>query len=66
MFYQLQYAKTGGKPGPFYHVNDASLYLGRQRRVSPIERTSLRFSVVVFVPNTGGLNVCEAKNVLLV
>ena len=28
----LQYAKIGGgRPSPFYHVNDVSVYLGRQR-----------------------------------
>ena len=30
----------GGRPGPFYHVNDVSVYLGRQRgEGSLIERT---------------------------
>ena len=23
--------RGGGRPGPFYHVNDVSVYLGRQR-----------------------------------
>ena len=33
----------GGRPGPFYHVNDVSVYLGRQRgEGSSIERKSLR------------------------
>ena len=38
----LQYAKTeGGRPGIIYHVNDVSVYLGRQRgEGSPVERTS--------------------------
>ena len=32
--------KQGGRPGIFYHVNDVSVYLGRQRgEGSPIERT---------------------------
>ena len=32
VFDHLQYAKTEvGRPGPFYHVNDVSVYLGRQR-----------------------------------
>ena len=31
-FDRLQYAKTGGgRPGPFYYVNNVSVYLGRQR-----------------------------------
>ena len=25
------YKNRGGRPGPFYHVNDVSVYLGRQR-----------------------------------
>ena len=30
-FYCLQYCKNrGGRPGPFYHVNDVSVCLGRQ------------------------------------
>ena len=32
VFDLLQYAKNrGGRPGPFYHINDVSVYLGRQR-----------------------------------
>ena len=27
-FYHLQYTKTGGRPGPFYHIN---VFQGRQR-----------------------------------
>ena len=44
VFDSLQYAKNGGgRPGIFYHVNDVSVYLGRQRgEESSIERTSLR------------------------
>ena len=37
-FVCLQYAKTeGGRPGIFYHMDDVSVYLGRQGG-SPIER----------------------------
>ena len=32
VFDHSQYAKSeGGGPGPLYHVNDVSVYLGRQR-----------------------------------
>ena len=33
VFYRLQYKKKngGGRPGIFYHVNDISVYLDRQR-----------------------------------
>ena len=32
VFDVLQYAKNrGGEPGPFYHINDVSVYQGRQR-----------------------------------
>ena len=60
VFDHLQYAKSeGGRPGPFYDVNDVSVYLGRQRgKGSPIERTSLRPFLVVSVPSTGALNIC--------
>ena len=46
----LQYAKTGERPGPFYHVNDISVYLGRQRgEGSPIEIT--HFTHTFFILN---------------
>ena len=31
VFNHSQYAKTRGKLGPFYHMNDVSVYSGRQR-----------------------------------
>ena len=38
LFDRLQYAKKkkngGGRPGPFYHVNDINVYLSRQRKGS--------------------------------
>ena len=51
VFDRLQYAKTeGGRPGLFCHVNDISVYLGRQRgEGSPIEGT--HFAHVFFVLN---------------
>ena len=30
-FDRLQYANGGGRLDPFYHVNDVTVYLGRQR-----------------------------------
>ena len=59
--------KQRGRPGPFYHMNDVSVYLGRQRGGEgfPIERTSLRPYLVVSAPSTGVSNVCEVKNVPL-
>ena len=44
----------GGKPGPFYHMNEV-----------PNEGTSLRPLLVVFISSTGVLNVCKAKSVPL-
>ena len=43
-FYCLQYAKTDGgeRPGPFYHMNDVSDYIGRQwGRWSPTTKRML-------------------------
>ena len=50
-----------------YHINDISVYLGRQTggEASPIERTSLRLFLVVSFLGAGVLNVCSAKNILL-
>ena len=41
--------KGGGRAGPFYHVNDVSVYLGRQG--SPIER--MHFTPAFTVLNQG-------------
>ena len=50
----------------FYHVNDVSVYLGKQRgEGSPVERTSLRSFLVVSVPSAGVLNVHKVRNVSL-
>ena len=39
-----------GRPGPFYHMNDVSVYLGRQRRErSLFERT--HFTSAIFILN---------------
>ena len=39
VFDRLQCAKTEGEGlGAFYHVNDVSVYLGRQRRGGVIDR----------------------------
>ena len=62
--------KKGGRPGPFYHMDDISVYLSRQcggggGGGSPIEKTSLRPYVVVSAPSTGVSNVRKVKNVLL-
>ena len=43
--------KGDGRPGPFYHVNDVSVYLGRQKgEGSPIKRISLRPYLLVSAP----------------
>ena len=39
----------GGRPVPFYHMNDISVYLGTQRGGRPIERT--HFMHMFFVLN---------------
>ena len=50
-FWSLAVCKNGGgRPSPFYHVNDVSVYLGRQRgEGSPIERT--HFMHIFFILN---------------
>ena len=48
-----QYAKTEeGRPGVIYHVNDVSVYLGRQRggEGSPVKRMSYRPDLTVSAP----------------
>ena len=57
--------KWRGKPGPFYHVNDVSVYLRREGEESSIERTSLGPYLVVTASGAGVSNICEAKNVPL-
>ena len=60
---KLQYAKRREKAYPFHHVNDVSVYLGRQREGgSLIERTGLKPHLVVPLPVS---NVCEVKNIPL-
>ena len=49
-----------------YHMNDVSVFLGRQKgERSPIKRMGLRHFLVVSVPSTGVLNIRKAKNVPL-
>ena len=64
VFVYLHYGKSGeGRPGPFYHVSDVSVYLSRQRRGEiPIERMSLRPYLIVSAPSAGVLNVHKAIN----
>ena len=50
-------------PGIFYHMNDVSVYLGRQRRGGiPHRENELQ---VLSAPSTGVLNIHKAKNVPL-
>ena len=64
--FSMQKQRVGGRPGPFYHVNDVSVYLGRQRgQGSLIKTTSLRSYLVVSTPSAGVLNVRKVKNKLL-
>ena len=56
--------KGRGRPGPFCHLNDVSVYLGRQRgEGSPIERVSLRPYLVDSAQSTGVSNVHKVTNV---
>ena len=41
----------GGRPGPFYHVNDVNV--DGEGEESPIERTSWRLFLVVYVCPSG-------------
>ena len=67
--YCLQYAKTdgGGRPGPFYHVNDDSVYIGRQwGRRSPAKKNELESLSCSFCPKRWSVeSLCEVKKVLL-
>ena len=58
------FVHRGGRPGIFYHVNDVSVYLGRQKggRV-PHQKNKLEDLSCSFYPKC--LNICEAKNVPL-
>lgn len=53
-------------PGPFYHVNDISVYLCRQRGWGVPNQIieHLRLYLVVSVTTAGVLNVCEVKSIL--
>ena len=69
VFDRYAVCKSGGRrPGIFHHVNDVSVYLGRQRRGGegcPIEWTSSRPYLVVSAPSAEVSNVHEAKSILL-
>ena len=55
-----------GRPGPFYNMNDVSVYPGTQREEgSLIEGTSWRPFLGASIPSTRASNVCEVTNVLL-
>ena len=66
-FWLLAVCKNGGgRPGIFYHVNDVSVYLGRQKgRGIPIKRTRLRPYLVDSAPSAAFLNIRKVKNVPL-
>ena len=53
-FDHLQYANGGGRPGPFYHVNDISVYLGRQRGGGALKQKSV-FHLHILRPKQGVL-----------
>ena len=56
------------RPGPFYHMNDVSVYIGRQRgEESSIkkQKTSLSLYLVVSAPSAGVSSGCKAINVPL-
>jgi len=55
----------GGRPGPFYHMDDISVYLGRRVEGSPIKSWNMRPYLVVSVPSAGALNNREVKNIPL-
>ena len=52
------------RPGPSYHMNDVSVYPGRERRRGSLtKRMSLKSFLVVSIQV---LDVCKAENLLLV
>ena len=53
----------GGRPGPFYHVNDVLVDRGEEG--SPIEKTSFRPYLVVSAPSAGVSSVHKVKNLPL-
>ena len=57
-----------GRSGPFRHVNEVSVYLGRWREGGregfPIERMSLRSFLIVTVSGARVSNFHEGKNIL--
>ena len=60
----LQYAKTGeGGPSPFYHVNEVSVYLGRQRRGGvPDQKNDLEVLSCSFYPKYSIFECSRSKN----
>ena len=64
VFDRLQYAKTRrGRPGPFYHMNEVSVSLGRQRgEGSPIGDYDYNLMRTIY---TRGLAVHLATQLLL-
>ena len=50
-----------GRPGPFYHVNDVSVYLGRQRGRVPHQKNKLEALSCSFCQSVGVSNAHEAK-----
>ena len=53
----MQKQRVGGRPGPFYHVNDVSVYQGRQRgEGSLIKKNKLEALSCSFYPKLWSLN----------
>ena len=66
----LQYAKivgerVAGRLGPFYHVNDVSVYLGRQREERVLDQKHSFYTCVLhFEPRVVRFSLCEHSKLL--
>ena len=53
----------GGRPGPFYHVNDVSVYLGRQRGGGvPDRKNAFRACILRFEPGVVRFHFANVRN----
>ena len=60
-----QQAQLRERPGPFYHVNDISVYLSRQRGRGggpPIEKKELEALSCSFCPKRWSFKCLQSKN----
>ena len=60
--YSMQ-KQGGGRPGSFYHVNDISVYLGRQRgRRVPNQKNAFRAHTLCFEPGVVHFSFSNVRN----